>query len=227
VERCPVVGLRVGLVPMAAHQHESPVSGGIRTLEVRWILPGELETAVVGWFARFTAATESREDTYLLPHLPGLSVKIRGGRALEVKVYGGSPGILEVAGQALGRMESWEKWSFPCGELTQGNEIAACWRPVHKRRRIGWFSLASEPTLARAPALGGEPGCAVELTEVLTGGEAWWSVGFEATGPADLIRRELEATAALVFTHALPGGVELGTDDSRSYAEWLWQRAGS
>ena len=37
--------------------------------------------------------TESREDTYLLdPHLPGLSVKVRGGGALEVKAYRGEPG---------------------------------------------------------------------------------------------------------------------------------------
>jgi hypothetical protein len=43
----------------------------------------------------------------------------------------------------------------------------------------------------------------------------------QATGPADLLRSELEATAALVFAEALPGGLELGLDDSRSYAEWL------
>ena len=41
--------------------------------------------------------------------MPGLSVKVRGGRALEVKVYRGSPGILEVARRARGRMESWLK----------------------------------------------------------------------------------------------------------------------
>ena len=169
---------------MTVAQPEGPLTGGIRTLEVRWIFPGELETAVAGWFGRFTAGTESRQDTYLLrPHLPGLSVKVRGGGALEVKVYGGSRGILEVAGRARGRMESWQKWSFPCGRPSHGGKEVAGWRPVHKRRRIGWFSLASEPVLARAPALGEEPACAVELTEVFTGGEAWWSLGFEATGP--------------------------------------------
>ena len=36
----------------------------------------------------------------------------RGG-ALEIKAYRGSPGILEVAGRARGRLESWQKWSFP------------------------------------------------------------------------------------------------------------------
>jgi hypothetical protein len=51
--------------------------------------------------------------------------------------------------------------------------------------------------------------------------------GFETTGPADLLRTELEATAALVFDETLPGGVEPGPDDSRSYAEWLGQRPGT
>ena len=93
---------------------ESLVTEGVRSLEVRWIFPGQLEAAVARWFGRFPAATESREDTYLLdPQLPGLSVKVRGGGALEVKAYRGSPGILEVAGRARGRMESWQKWSFP------------------------------------------------------------------------------------------------------------------
>jgi hypothetical protein len=49
----------------------------------------------------------------------------------------------------------------------------------------------------------------------------------EATGPPDLLRSELEATAALVFDQALPGGRELGPDESRSYAEWLGGLAGT
>ena len=93
-------------VTMTAEPPENPVTEAARSLEVRWIFPGQLETAVAGWFARFPARTESREDTYLLdPQLRGLSVKIRGGRALEVKVYRGSPGILEVADRARGRMQ--------------------------------------------------------------------------------------------------------------------------
>ena len=54
----------------------------------------------------------------------------------------------------------------------------------------------------------------------------WWTLGFEATGPADLLRSALEATAALLFAQALPGGVEPGQDESRSYAEWLGQWPG-
>src|SRR5262245_53411637 len=86
---------------MTAEPPDSPVSEGVRSLEVRWIFPGQLTAAVAQWFGRFPAGTESREDTYLLdPPLPGLSVKVRGAGALEVKVFRGSPGMLEVAGRA-------------------------------------------------------------------------------------------------------------------------------
>ena len=213
---------------MTAEPPESPVAEGVRSLEVRWIFPGQLETAVAGWFGRFPARTESREDTYLLdPQLRGLSVKVRGGGALEVKAYRGSPGILEVAGRARGRMESWQKWSFPFSPLSQDSGDPAGWRPVRKRRRISRFSLASGPIAARAPGPGRQPRCEVELTEVRTRGQDWWTLGFEVTGPADLLRSELQATAALVFAQALPGGVEPSPDESRSYAEWLYWRAGA
>jgi hypothetical protein len=67
----------------------------------------------------------------------------------------------------------------------------------------------------------------VELTEVGVRGEAWWTLGFEATGPAEALRGELDAAAALVFDRALPGGVELGMDNSWSYAQWLGRRPGT
>jgi hypothetical protein len=210
---------------MTAEPTESPVAEAVRSLEVRWIFPGQLEVAVAGWFGRFPAGTESREDAYLLdPQLPGLSVKIRGGRALEVKAYRGSPGILEVAGRARGRLQAWQKWSFPFSPPRQDSGDPAGWRLVAKRRRISRFSAAGEPVAAHVPRPGQEPECEVELTEVRMTGQHWWSLGFEATGPADLLRSALEATVALVFAQALPGGIEPGTDESRSYAEWLCGR---
>ena len=213
---------------MTAEPPQSPVTEAVRSLEVRWIFPGQLEAAVARWFGRFPAAAESREDSYLLdPQLPGLSVKVRGGRALEVKAYRGSPGLLEVAGRARGRLESWQKWSFPVSPLSPGSGDPPGWRPVRKRRRISRFPLASGQVVARAPGPGQQPRCEVELTEVRTRGQPWWTLGFEATGPADLLRAALEATAALVFAHPLPGGVEPGPDDSWSYAEWLCQRPGA
>jgi hypothetical protein len=200
---------------------------GACSLEVRWLFPGQLAAAVAGWFGRFPAETKALEDVYLLdPHLPGLSVKVRERRALEVKAYHGSPGILEVAGRARGRLENWQKWSFPHDPPSGQADGPGGWRPVRKRRRISWFSRAGRRSGAPGPELGEGPGCAVELTEVHADDEAWWTLGFEATGPAGLLRSELEAAAGLVFAQPLPGGMELGMDDSRSYDQWLRWRSG-
>ena len=213
---------------MTAQPPDSPVSAGVRSLEVRWIFPGQLTAAVARWFGRFPARVEAREDTYLLdPPLPGLSVKVRGGGAREVKAFRGSPGTLEVAGRARGRMESWQKWSFPFRPLSQHGADPAGWRPVRKRRRISRFSSASGQMVALAAGLGDERRCEVELTEVRTGGQDWWTLGFEATGPADLLRSELQATATLVFAQALPGGAQPGPGESSSYAQWLSPRPGA
>lgn len=204
-----------------AVQHGSQVTEAVRSLEVRWILPGPLDPAVAGWFARFPAQVKSYQDIYLLePDLPGLSVKVRAGRPLEVKAYLGSPGTLEVAGRASGRMESWRKWSFPCDPPGQDFGEPPGWRPVEKKRRVSPFPLAA---VARAHGLGPgeEAQCEVELTDIRVHGQTWWTLGLEATGPAKLLRIELEAAAAVVFGQALPGGVELGMNDSASYAQWL------
>jgi hypothetical protein len=205
---------------MTAVQPDISVTGTLRSLEVRWILAGQLEPAVTGWFARFPAEVSSREDIYLVdPQLGGQSVKLRGGKTLEVKVYRGSPGILQVAGRACGRLESWDKWSFAGESASGGGADLPGWCPVHKLIRR--FSPASRHGRTRMRGVGEKPVCHVELTEVHTRGWAWWALGFEATGPASLLRGELDAAAAFVFAQALPGGMELGTDNCQSYAQWL------
>jgi hypothetical protein len=194
----------------------------VRSLEVRWFFPGRLTAAVARWFGRFPARTESREDIYLLdPPLPGVSVKVRGGGPVEVKVYRGSPGILEVAGHARGHMEAWQKWPLPLHPLSRGSGEVARWRPVHKRRLISRFSLSDGQIVARSRQRGHEPGCDVELTEIRANGEDWWSMALEATGPVGLLRSQLQATAAHVFAQPLPDGMEPGPDHSRSYLQWL------
>jgi hypothetical protein len=198
---------------------------GLSTVEVRWILPGQLDAAIAGWFRRFPAETESREDAYLIhPVSRGLSVKIRAGRALEVKLCHGCPGILDVDGRARGRLESWRKWSFPFGRLGPYGAGPFAWTVVHKRRRISQFRLASGRIMAGIPGRATEPSCTVELTEVGSGNETWWSLGFEATGPAGLLRSTLRRTAALVFAQALPADVEFDMSHCQSYADWLSRR---
>lgn len=216
---------------MSVAQPEHLPAEGEQSLEVRWIVAGQLDDAVAGWFARFPAEVESREDSYLVePQLPGLSVKIRGAGNLDVKVYRGSPGILDIAGRARGRVESWQKWSFPHGLLHADSNSPPGWARVRKRRLISRFPQAGERNSAHAqgpggdlPAVARELRCTVELTEVRARDEVCWSLGFEVTGPASHLGRELDVTADQVFAVELPGGVELGLDDSRSYPEWLQQ----
>lgn len=210
---------------MTAAQPQGVDQQGVHSLEMRWILRGQLAREVAGWFERFPAETVALQDAYLLdPYLPGLSVKVRERRALEVKMYRGSSGVLEVPGRARGRLESWQKWSFPHGPPSPGSGDPAGWRVVGKRRRISWFAQTTGIGLSQ---LGEQPGCVVELTAIDLSGESWWTLGFEAKGPADALRRELDAAAALVFAAALPAGVELGIDDSESYVRWLCQQPGT
>ena len=205
---------------------EGSLLDGVSSLEVRWILPGRPDTAVAAWFGTSVSPTESREDAYLLrPDLGALSVKVRGGGALEVKAFLGSPGILDLPGRARGRMQYWQKWSFPLRPPSQDTREADGWRRVRKQRKTLRFSLAGgRIACAGEPADGAR--CAVELTELRTQHRDWWSCGLEATGPTGLVRTGLEATAALVLTQALPSGVELRMADSMSYAEWLRARPG-
>jgi hypothetical protein len=209
---------------MAAALVEGLAAAPVESLEVRWITPGPLGTALREWFARFPAGTETWEDTYLLqPHLQGLSVKLRDGSTLDVKFYLGSPGILDVPG--YGRLESWRKWSFPYEPSRDGDATLPGWIVVRKRRHACWFPLATSRSLAPAarPAL--QAGCMVELTEVHVHDQPWWSVGFEATGSVGLLRLALEHAADLAFAQPLPAGVALSPDNSRSYAQWLNQQA--
>jgi hypothetical protein len=199
--------------------HARPRPEPMRSLEARWILPGQPGAAVTRWFARFPATVESREDIYLVDPQPGqMSVKFRQGTAFELKMYQGSPGILEVAGLARGRLEWWDKWSFPWDPPGTGADLPG-WRPV--RKLIHRFPAASGESTAGIRGRDGEPRCQVELTEIHADGQAWWTLGFEATGPASQLRAQLEAAAALVFAQPLPGGLELATDHSQSYLQWL------
>ncbi len=204
---------------------ETPAAGPADSLEVRWMVSGRPGTAVREWFARFPAEAEVREDVYLLqPSLPGLSVKLRDGSALEVKSFLGSPGILELPRRCRGRLQFWRKWSFPYYQQDERDAVPAVlagWTAIRKSRRRSWFPLdvVQDPAPAVRPAA--QAGCLVELTQACVRGGSWWTVGFEATGPAGLLRAALGHAADLMFAQALPTGTELGLDNSLSYAQWL------
>ena len=193
------------------------------TLEVRWLRSGGLPAAMIEWFSPFVDEFETREDTYLVAeHVHGLSVKIRGGERLDIKVARGVHGVLDVPARVPGRTRYWMKWSFPT-PLVPGLDVKPRdWVSVRKHRRIGRFSVANGIAAAHGtrPA-GDESACAVEVTEVLTGEEPWWTLGFEAAGHSETLRGTLDSTAALLFSNPLPDGVGLRMTDSISYSEWL------
>lgn len=206
-------------MPVTIHRAQGSVVDEPPTLEVRWVRPGGLDARMTEWFGRFPTTFESRDDDYLVgPDLGELSVKIRAGRALEVKVRGGQLGVLEIPGRARGVMEFWQKWSFPLSSMCRADESSS-WQPMHKLRRMTFFSVEAErlSTGVGPPASGA--GCAVELTEVTMLGRKWWTLGLEATGPASSLRDIVESTAAHVFAQS--PGFELTLAESGSYSTWL------
>lgn len=190
-------------------------------LEVRWIRPGALDRRMLDWFARFPVSTESRVDNYLRdPDISGLSVKVRGGRTLEVKAHVGPRGELVVPGRARGFLESWQRWSFHGAAATWAGVDSPAWMSVSKVRRVTFIHANGDPS-PRGNEGVREIGCAVELTDVAAAGRRWWTLSFEANGPQDDIRGVLETTALMVLGEPMPGGIELRSHESSSYTSWL------
>jgi hypothetical protein len=194
----------------------------VSSLEVRWILAGALPASIANWFARFSVRMESRQDIYLVtPRLAGLSVKIRGDATLDVKSPDGSPEVVTVAEQATGRMNSWQKWAFPLGPHSEHLTDPPGWTRVRKSRNISQFSSTGRPLSARRPGPAILAACTVEVTDIRIGDAAWWTLGFEARGPAPRHRATIDSAAAALFDQPLPEDLQLGIDDSFSYAAWV------
>ena len=122
---------------MTAEPSQGPVTEGFRSLEVRWIFPGQLENAVARWFGQFPIEWELREDTYLLePRLHGLSVKVRGGRSLEVKVYRGAPFWMWRAAPA----SAWSPGEVVAFQEARSTSTAT----TNTRRRPGWLAASTQ-----------------------------------------------------------------------------------
>jgi hypothetical protein len=193
-------------------------------LEVRWILPGQVADSTMRWFRRLPVTTETREDTYLLtPWLDGLSVKIRAHAEFDVKAYLGSLGVLEVPGHAAGRLEAWQKWSFPLGVASERADDVRTWKRVRKVRSISWFAMPGG-WFAAPTSLDQRAKCAVELTDIVMDGKHWWTLGLEASGPTSQRRSVIGSAAMALFGEAMPDGITLRVEDSGPYATWLRRR---
>jgi hypothetical protein len=213
--------VRIGIVVVSLLEADEQATGGSWSLEVRWIRPGQVPSAMVAWLGASEDGTERRVDRYLVePLRPELSVKIRAGVRLDLKAFRGARGELEVPG-GLGRIEAWEKWTFPVSPDALDSYEGSSWRSVAKVRRRRSFRMEDGQPVERPLEEAELEGCTIELTEFTVGGETWWTVGLEATGGQDTLERDLLATARVMFDRPLPGDAGLDRGSSMSYAQWL------
>jgi hypothetical protein len=197
--------------------------GGSSSLEARWILPGRVPNAMIEWLGPFADAVEDREDRYLVnPSCDELGVKIRGAVQLDLKAFRGSPGTLRIPGGGQGRLEIWERWSFPLNAEAHPPADASSWLAVQKVRRRRSFRMAAEGrAVERAMSESELPGCTVELTEVAVGEEKWWSLGFEVHGRSETLEATLHATIGSLTPGPTPDTIRLDLMSSMSYPRWL------
>jgi hypothetical protein len=198
---------------------------GAMSLETRWMLPGPLPIAMIEWLGPFDVAIERREDQYLLnPSSEELGVKIKGAILLDLKVLRGSPGLLEIPQVGQGRLEIWEKWSFPADATGRSPGNASSWLTVQKVRRRRSFRLSQGQLVERGLSEAELPGCTLELTEIAIGEAAWWSLGIEAHG-GSAPEAALHATVESLFRGSPPKGIWLEVENSLSYPRCLGTRS--
>lgn len=156
-----------------------------------------------------------------------VGIKRRGGAgALEVK------GLIADAWNSLaiepffGPLELWVKWGLDI-QLAG----ASATRIAKRRWLRKFYASANAPAemqlgFDERPVIGGPPpdaGCNVELTRIeLDGGQAWWTLGFEAFGPLAQLRESVTAAAA---TLAARQPSPLGNGIRSKYPFWLVEHA--
>ena len=200
-----------------------PETGASRcTLEVRWIAPGEVPEALTRWLGPFGGGVERRSDRYFVaPSSAALGLKIKDDAVLDLKAFRGSRGTLSVPGIARGELEAWEKWTFPLERSAVPPAADTSWLTVRKVRRRRSFGVLGGVTEERPVGDASLPGCSVELTQIIVGGEPWWTLGFEATGPSDELEASLRAVVDLLLRAPARRGPTFDLRTSTSYPRWI------
>jgi hypothetical protein len=197
----------------------------LTTVEVRWFFAGSAPADMHTWFVQHSAAVTSeprRVDHYLLVRdTDALGIKFREGR-IEVKQRVHSLYHIDFGRDQVGAVECWRKWGFPLASVESGTPLEEldAWVAVAKRRWLCDYRIDAEGRLAPLEAPDPTiPTCSVELTDICTGGQAAWTLAFEAAGPSEL----LEPTLRRVARHVLAtcSDCELRLEHSFGYPQWL------
>jgi hypothetical protein len=152
-----------------------------------------------------------------------MSIKVREGR-LEVKRRYGNVETIELCPEARGQLESWRKWSIDLGNVERlpASVPTDTWIPVTKRRRLCAFrKLSGRWRPVSFDLVSFDGGCEMEMTTLRVGSQGWWTLAFEAFGPAKGNRAALLSLSTQIFSSLDPP--DLSTPDSYGYPRWLDQ----
>lgn len=202
--------------------------------EIRWFWEDEGPEGLKAWFLGTTESRPApgggtlppRIDTYLYDGSTiELGIKQRGkpgGGSLDIEVKG----LVEKehvelhAAPIAGMAELWTKWTSKALDLRGFRTV------VEKQRWLRKYDTSAgvpeiplgpdeNPIDGRAlPAVG----CNVELTRVVVGGKAWWTLGLESFGGVKEVGPSLTRTAEALVRAGIPSW------DKRlplSYPAWL------
>jgi hypothetical protein len=215
--------------------------GPLVTAEVRWFGQGVVPSSVRSWFELGLRAPidiagdgideeAGRTDRYLLLRgVDSVGIKLRGGSGFEVKRRESDYSVSSVGGLS-GNLGVWKKWELPGTHETTGplvGDESGDWLDVLKHRRMREYGVFGPNVRAMPDPRNDRPdqGCSVELSALARGGrggEAWWTVCFEAFGANPIAM--LERVVPFALGAATPP--ELDADNSQDYPAWLVEPAG-
>jgi hypothetical protein len=184
------------------------------TLEVRWWhdrpLPVELHD-LCAEAAGSGGELEHRVDTYLVHCGDDLSVKVRGGEALDIKQRCGPVTASVLVAGVEGRVEQWRKWTFGSVAGSQAGHADAPTSSREAEAAQHWVPVAKTRCKIE------EGSATVELTEIRTSNRLHWTVALEA--PVESGLAGLRDAAATLELGRFPRW--FGVDTSASYATFV------
>lgn len=189
------------------------------TLEVRWLHAGPLPAEL---HDRCAAASgpgrtlERRVDTYLARCGDDVSVKVRGGAAIDVKQRCAPAAASVLVAGVQGLVEQWRKWTF--GGVVGDGEAAASASPSASPTSARYAEAAQHwVPVAKTRCLVEKGPATVEFTELRTPGRLHWTVALEV--PAECGLGALRRAAAALELGRFPRWFDL--DASASYATFV------
>ena len=199
----------------------------LETAEIRWFLPGEIPEKMRAWFNGFDdfpPSSQTRTDHYL--HLPGnaIGIKIREG-LIEHKQGVDGVGEKWRSGTHSGKVEHWQKWSFPLDDYfaiaEMLNTYTGSWLSIIKERQMRILSL--DPTnRVLSTSYEEVSGTAVgwELTKLKIEGsnDSRWTMGFESFGNDNKLTETLIKICNTILADC---PLKLTEEDCYSYPELM------